>query len=174
MFKQTLNPLTSKVNILNTTSSTSSPSLLSIISSSSPDLVLLCGDGASPLLLHSAVAQSHFPVIFNVFQVIININVLIFLVITLCLLIIMITITIQELMALSGPSLYWNESAQVAINLPSSSSPLSSSLSSVSSLPSPSSPGGDQPALRLLRPPHPPPLLHLLKPALRLPWQGAG
>ena len=172
MFKQTLNPLTAKVNISSTTSSTSSPSLLSIISSSSPDLVLLCGDGASPLLLHSAVAQSHFPVIFNVFQVIININinVLIFLVITLCLLIIMITITIQELMALSGPSLYWNESAQVAINLPS----LSSSLSSVSSLPSPSSPGGDQPALRLLRPPYPPPLLHLFQPALRLPWQGAG
>ena len=171
MFKQTLNPLTSKVNILNTTSSTSSPSLLSIISSSSPDLVLLCGDGASPLLFHSAVAQSHFPVIFNVFQVILNINfILIFLVIILCSLIIMVTITIQELMALSGPSLYWNESAQVAINLPSSSS----SLSSVSSLPSLSSPGGDQPALRLLRPPHPPPLLHLLKPALRLPWQGAG
>ena len=122
MLKQTLNPLTAKVNISSTTSSTSSPSLLSIISSSSPDLVLLCGDGASPLLLHSAVAQSHFPVIFNVFQVILNINViLIFLVITLCLLIIMITITIQELMALSGPSLYWNESAQVAINLPSAS-----------------------------------------------------
>ena len=83
MFKQTLNPLTSKVNISSTTSSTSSPSLLSTISSSSPDLVLLCGDGASPLLLHSAVAQSHFPVIFNVFQVILNINVLIFLVTTL-------------------------------------------------------------------------------------------
>ena len=83
MFKQTLNPLTSKVNISNTTNSTSSPSLLSIISSSSPDLVLLCGDGSSPLLLHSAVAQSHFPVIFNVFQVILNINVLSLFLITL-------------------------------------------------------------------------------------------
>ena len=40
----------------------------------------------------------------------------------------MITITVQELMALSGPSLYWSESAQVAINLTSASSDLLSRL----------------------------------------------
>ena len=69
MAKQTINPLTSRVNISSTTSSSS---LLSLISSSPPDLVLLCGDaGASPLLLHSAVAQTHFPAISNVLQVII-------------------------------------------------------------------------------------------------------
>ena len=78
--QKTINPLTSRVNI---SSSTSSSSLLSHISSSPPDLVLLCGDAAaSPLLLHSAVAQTHFPAISNVLQVIIEIMVFLVLILS--------------------------------------------------------------------------------------------
>ena len=82
MAKHTINPLTSKVNISSISTSTSS-SILSLISSSPPDLVLLCGDApASPLLLHSAVAQTHFPAIATVVQVIIVLLIILVIILT--------------------------------------------------------------------------------------------